>query len=46
MIIWTPTVLSVLNACFVFLYLHLYSAIEHLLHEKVLYKYAHYYYYY
>ena len=32
--------------CFVFLYLRLFSAIEHVLHGKALYKYAHYYYYY
>ena len=36
MIIWTPTVLSVLYACFVFMYLHLFSAIEHVSHGKVL----------
>ena len=36
MIIWTPTVLSVLYACFVFLYLHLFSAIEHVSHGKAL----------
>ena len=47
MTIWTPTVLSVLYACFfVFLYLDLFSAIEHVSHGKALYKYAHYYYYY
>ena len=32
--------------CFVFLYLHLLSAFEHVSHGKVLKKYAHYYYYY
>ena len=32
--------------CFVFLYLHLFSAIEHVSHGKALKKYAHYYYYY
>ena len=32
--------------CFAFLYLHLFSAIEHVSHGKALYKYAHYYYYY
>ena len=31
--------------CFVFLYLHLFSATEHVSHVKALYKYAHYYYY-
>ena len=31
--------------CFVFLYLQLFSAIEHVSHGKALYKYAHYYYY-
>ena len=31
---------------FVFLYLHLFSAIEHVSHGKALSKYAHYYYYY
>ena len=39
MIIWTPTVLSVLYACvclFVFLYLYLLSAVEHVSHGKVL----------
>ena len=34
MIIWTPTVLSVLYACV--LYLHLFSAIEHVSHGKAL----------
>ena len=32
--------------CFVFLYLHLFSAIEHVSHGKALWKYAHYFYYY
>ena len=37
MIIWTPTVLSVLICmCFVFLYLHLFSAVEHVSHGKEL----------
>ena len=31
--------------CFVFLYLHLFSTIEHVSHGKALWKYAHYYYY-
>ena len=35
-IIWTPDVLSVLYACFVFLYLHLFSTIEHVSHGKAL----------
>ena len=30
--------------CFVFLYLHLFSAVEHVSHGKALWKYAHYYY--
>ena len=30
----TPTVLSVLYACFVFLHLHLCSAVEHISHGK------------
>ena len=34
MIILTPAVLSVLYACFVLLYLHLFSAIEHVSHGK------------
>ena len=34
MIIWTPTVLSVLYACV--LYLHLFSATEHVSHGKAL----------
>ena len=36
MIIWTPTVFSVLYACFVFLYVHLFSATEHVSHGKAL----------
>ena len=36
MITWTPTVLSVLYACFIFLYLHLFSANEHVSHGKAL----------
>ena len=37
MIVWTPTVLSVLYACiFYFLYLHLFSATEHVSHGKAL----------
>ena len=44
MIIWTPTVLSVLYACV--LYLHMFSAIEHVSHGKALWNNAHYYYYY
>ena len=36
MIIWTPTVLSVLCACLEFLYLHLFSAVEHVSHGKAL----------
>ena len=36
MIIWTPAVLSVICMCFVFLYLHLFKAIEHLSHGKAL----------
>ena len=37
MIIWTSAVLSVLYACaFVFLYLTLFSAIEHVSHGKAL----------
>ena len=34
MIVWTPAVLSVLYACFVFLYLHLFSATEHVSHQR------------
>ena len=34
MVIWTPAVLSVLYACFVFLYLHLFSTIEHVSHGQ------------
>ena len=45
MIMWTPAVLSVLYACFVRLYLHLFSATEYVSHGKALWKYAHYYYY-
>ena len=46
MIVWTPAVLSVLQVCV--LYLHLFSAIEHVSHGKALKKYIHYhnYYYY
>ena len=44
MIVWTSAVLGVLYACV--LYLHLFSAIEHISHGKALQKYAHYYYYY
>ena len=36
MIILTPAVLSVICKCFVFLYLHLFSATEHVSHEKAL----------
>ena len=36
MIVWTFAVLSVLYACFAFLYLHLFSAIEHVSHEKAI----------
>ena len=35
-IMWAPTVLSVLYACFVSLYLHLFSANEHVSHGKAL----------
>ena len=35
-IVWTPAVLGVLNACFVFLYLHLFSAVGHFSHGKAL----------
>ena len=34
MIVWTPALLSVLYACV--LYLHLFGAIEHVSHGKVL----------
>ena len=34
MIVWTPAVLGVLSACV--LYLHLFSAIEHVSHGKTL----------
>ena len=33
---WTPAVLSVLYTCFVFLYLPLFSAVEHVSHGKAL----------
>ena len=38
MIVWTPAVLGVLFICmcFVFVYLHLFSAIEHVSHRKAL----------
>ena len=36
MIVWTPATLGVFYACFVFLYLHLFNAIEHVPHEKAL----------
>ena len=37
MIIWTPTVLSVLYACVLYcLYLDLFSAFEHVAHGKAL----------
>ena len=36
MIVWRPTVLSVWYACFIFLYLSLFSAIEHVSHGKAL----------
>ena len=42
----THAVLDVLYACFIFLYLHLFSTIEHVSHGKALYKYNHYYHYY
>ena len=42
MIIWTPAVLSVLYACVVFLYLHLFSAVERVSDGKALQKHAHY----
>ena len=32
--------------CLVFLYLHLFSTVEHVSHGKALWKYTHYYYYY
>ena len=35
-ILWTHAVLAVPDACFVFLHLHLFSAIEHVSHRKVL----------
>ena len=47
MVVWTPTAFECLICMrFLFLYLHLFSAIEHVSHGKVLEKYAHYYYYY
>ena len=37
MIVWTPTVFECLICmCFLFLYLHLFSAIEHVSHGKAL----------
>ena len=36
MIVWTPVVLGVIYMCFIFLYLHLFSTIEHVSHGKVL----------
>ena len=37
MIVWTPAVFGCLICmCFVFLYLHLFSAVEHVSHGKVL----------
>ena len=36
MIILTPTVLGVLCACFVVLYLHLFNAVEHVSYGKAL----------
>ena len=46
MIVWIPTVFECLICMrFLFLYLHLFSAIEHVSHGKALYKNAHYYYY-
>ena len=36
MVVWTPAVLGVLYACFVILYLHLFSAIGHVSHGKAL----------
>ena len=45
MIVWTPTVFECLICMrFLFLHLHLFSAIEHVSHGKALQKYAHYYY--
>ena len=35
MIVWTPAVLGICM-CFVFLYLHLFSATEHVSHRKAL----------
>ena len=44
MIIWTPTFFECLICMrFLFLYLHLFSEIEHVSHGKVLQKYTHYY---
>ena len=34
MIIWTPPVLCLICMCFVFLYLHLFSATDHVSHGK------------
>ena len=45
MIVWTPTAFECLICMrFLFLYLNLFSAVEHVSHGKVLKKYAHYYY--
>ena len=47
MMVWTNAVLGVLDACVLtFLYLHLFSATEHVSHGKALQKYDHNYYYY
>ena len=46
MIVWTHAVLGVLYACFVFLYLHLFSTIEHVSHGKAPQKFTHHYDYY
>ena len=40
MIIWKPAE-CLICMCFVFLYLHLFSAIEYVSHGKALWKYAH-----
>ena len=42
MIVWIHAVLSVLCMCFIVLYLHLFSTVEHVSHGKVLQKYNHY----
>ena len=36
MIVWTPAVLGVLYVCVLFLYLHLFSAVDHVSHGKAL----------